>query len=143
MNPNLAMLAKKMQPLKKEEREDFLKKIKNCAILFDSRNPTNIPECPFEERSKYKIDLIRSLYHRLEGKTYVTYSDRAYYSADSRRLSTMAKADTRQRAISNGICAYCTASNEDRSLFEVRVRTDKPTASLLRKKSTVLDVQLG
>ena len=60
MKKELMTLAQKMQVLKKEDKEDFLEKLRNCAILFDSKEPKSIPSCPVDEGIGYKIDLIRS-----------------------------------------------------------------------------------
>ena len=139
MRKELMSLASKMQVLKKEDKENFLTKMKNCAILFDPQNPQSIPLCPVEEGMGYKIDLIRSLYRKLEGEAYAQPNELSRRLANTEQLKKMNEQELRQRVIFEGVKAYCDAPAQERLLFEQRVRKTKWLANFMRKKDQVLD----
>ena len=140
MKKELATLAKKMQVLKKEDKEDFLERLRNCAILFDPKEPKSIPSCPVQEGMGYKIDLIRSLYRKLEGEAWMGEpKPTAYALASKKKLKRMYEQELRQRAIYEGVNAYCRTDAQDRNHFEHIVRKIKWLAPFLRKKDRVLD----
>ena len=43
MKKELMTLAQKMQVLKRKDKEGFLERLRNCAILFDPKEPKSIP----------------------------------------------------------------------------------------------------
>ena len=140
MKKELMTLAQKMQVLKKEDKEDFLEKLRNCAILFDPKEPKSIPLCPVDERMGYKIDLIRSLYRKLEGEAWMGKTTPiAYALATTKELKQIHEQELRQRVISDGIHAYCNTDAQDRNHFEHIVRKTKWMAAFLRKRDRVLD----
>ena len=125
MKKELMTLAQKMRVLKKEDREDFLERLRNCAILFAPKDPKSIPSCPVEERTGYKIDLIRSLYRKLEGEPFIQPTDLSRTLADTQELKQMNEQELRQRVISDGVNAYCNTDAQDRNHFEHIVRKTK------------------
>ena len=140
MQKELMALAKKMQILKKEDKETFLEKLRNCAILFDPKEPKSIPSCPVDEGIGYKIDLIRSLYRKLEGERYYGEpTPLARSLANAEELKQMNERGMRQRVISDGIDAYCNADTQTRNHFERIVRKTKLMTTFLRKRDCVLD----
>ena len=140
MQKELMALAKKMQILKKEDKETFLEKLRNCAILFDPKEPKSIPSCPVDEGIGYKIDLIRSLYRKLEGEPWHGEPTAfAHALANTEELKKMNEQEMRQRVISDGIYAYCNTDEQDKNHFERIVRKTKLRATFLRKRDCVLD----
>jgi len=139
MQKELMALAKKMQILKKEDKETFLEKLRNCAILFDPKEPKSIPSCPVDEGIVYKIDLIRSLYRKLEGEYYGEQTPVTRSLASAEELKKMNEQQLHQRIISDGIDAYCQTYKENRNHFERIVRKTKLMATFLRKRDHVLD----
>ena len=139
VDKNLATLAREMQVLKAEDKEDFLGQMKDCAILFNPKEPRSVPLCPLDERMGYKICLIRSLYRKLEGEPFIQPTDLSRSLADPQKLKQMNEQEIRQRVIFDGVTAYCAAPSQDRFNFEKIVRKSKLFASFLRKKDRVLD----
>ena len=115
MKKELMTLAKKMQVLNKQDKEVFLERLKNCAILFDPKEPKSIPLCPVDERMGYKIDLIRSLYRKLEGEAWMGQPKPiAYALATIKELKQIHEQELRQRVISDGIHAYFNTDAKDK-----------------------------
>ena len=139
MKKALLSLAQKMQVLKKEDKENFLTKIRNCAILFNPNEPKSIPLCPVEERMGYKIDLIRSLYRKLEGEPWIQPTTLSRFFADTKKLNQINEQELRQKIISEGVAAYCESTDHDKLLFEQNVRKTKWLAVFMRKKDKILD----
>ena len=140
MKKELMTRAQKMQVLKKEDKEDFLEKLRNCAILFDPKEPKSLPSCPVDEGIGYKIDLIRSLYRKLEGEAWMGRPKPiAYALAGAEELKKMNEKELRQRIIADGVAAYCNTDAQDRNHFEHIVRKTKWIAAFLRKRDRVLD----
>ena len=139
MQKELVGLAKRIQILKRGDKEYFLKRLRNCAILFDVKNPQSIPSCPVGERLAYRIDLVRRLYRQLEGEMLSTPTQITRALADSAKLQKINEQEVRQKVISEGIQAYCDASNKDRDDFGKVVLKTNLLAPFLRKKDKVLD----
>ena len=140
MKKELMTLAKKMQVLKKEDKVYFLRSMRECATLFDPKEPKDIPSCSVDERMGYKIHLIRSLYRKLEGEPWhgePTAFARAL--ANTEELKKMNEQEMRQRVISDGIYAYCNTDEQDKNHFEHIVRKTRWMATFLRKRDHVLD----
>ena len=78
-----------MQVLKKKDKTYFLKSLRDYAILF-AQEPKDIPSCSVDERMGYKIDLIRSLYRKLEGEAWMgPPKPVAYMLANTKELKQM------------------------------------------------------
>ena len=139
MQKELMTLAKKMQVLKKEDKVYFLRRMRECATLFDPKEPKDIPSCSVDERKGYKIHLIRSLYRKLEGERHGKPTAVARALANTEELKKMNEQEMRQRVISDGIYAYCNTDEQDKNHFEHIVLKTRWMATFLRKRDHVLD----
>ena len=140
MQKELMTLAKKMQVLKKEDKEYFLRSMRECASLFDPKEPKSIPSCSVDERMGFKIDLIRSLYRKLEGEPW--HGEPKPFAralANTEELKQMNEQEMRQRVISDGIYAYCNTDEQDKNHFEHIVQKTRWMSAFLRKRDHVLD----
>ena len=137
MNKDLRTFADELRILKLETKARFLRDIKKYAILFDSKDPKDIPECSVDERMGFRDVMEKYLFYNLRGRY---YSIPKYNGAllSEKEMIEHTKDNICHRRISDGLLAYSRASEKERKQFEKRVKMPKLFASFLCKKS-VLD----
>jgi len=138
MQKELKLLADELRVLNLKDKAEFLREIRNCAILHDRENPQNIPGCSVDDRKNFRNTLIKNLFYKLRGHYYAFPKYNGRLLSEEKRREFFQDTNCENR-IFNGLRVYCLyASEQDRKQFERRVKMPKLLAPFLRKKS-VLD----
>lgn len=137
MKKELKLLADEMRILKLKDKAEFLREIKNCAILYDRENPQDIPGCSVGERESFRNILIKNLFYKLRGHYYAIPKYNGRFLSEEKRQEFFQDTNCENR-ISNGLRIYFSATEAEKKQFERRVKMPRLLAPVLRKKS-VLD----
>ena len=137
MEAKLKTFADELCILKLKDKVRFLRGIKNYALLFDPKNPRDIPGCSVDERMGFYYFLTKNIFYQLRGHNYGSPKYNRVLRSEKQRIE-LSRDDICHGRISDGLSAYVQASDQERKQFERRVKMPKLFACFLRPKS-VLD----